>query len=98
MIMRENNSELEYPPEDTLGDQWLRGSPGPWQELLANSALAGTAFHDRVSQLAYQFYLRRGQVPGHDRDDWFAAERIVLSRLAHTKNQPGDQFNGKEEQ
>jgi hypothetical protein len=98
MIIRENNSELEYPPEDTLGDQWLRGSPGTWQELLAVSALPATSFHDRVSQLAYQFYLRRGQVPGHDLDDWFAAERIVLSRLAHTKNHPGDQSNGKEEQ
>lgn len=98
MIMRENNSELEYPPEDTLGDQWLRGSTGEWQELLADPALASTAFRDRVSQLAYQFYLRRGQVPGHDRDDWFAAERIVLSQLAHIKSQPGDQFNGKKEQ
>ena len=96
--MTENDNGLDYLPEDTLGDQWLRGSKGEGQDLLADSALAGTSFHDRVSQLAYQFYLRRGQVPGHDLDDWFAAERIVLSRLAHTKNQPGDQFNGKEEQ
>ena len=98
MSMRQNYSELEYPPEDTLGDQWRRGSTGEWQELLADSALAEIAFHDRVSRLAYQFYLRRGQVPGHDLDDWFAAERIVLSRLAHTKNHHGDQCNGKEEQ
>ena len=96
--MAENDNGLDYLPEDTLGDQWLRGSKEEAQELLADSALALTSFHDRVSQLAYQFYLRRGQIPGHDLDDWFAAERIVLSRLAHTRNQPGDQFNGKEEQ
>ena len=95
--MRENNSELEYPPEDTLGDQWRRGAMSEWQRLLADSSLGAVTFHDRVSRLAYQLYLRRGKVPGHDLDDWFAAERIVLSRLAHTKNPAGDQFNGKEE-
>jgi DUF2934 family protein len=95
--MRDNNGELEYPPEDTLGDQWRRGATGEWQKRLADSSRAGASFHDRISCLAYQFYLRRGKVPGHDLDDWFAAERIVLSRLAYKKNPPGDQFNGKEE-
>ena len=95
--MREKNGELEYPPEDTLGDQWRRGATGEWQKLLADSSRAGASFHDRISCLAYQFYLRRGKVSGHDLDDWFAAERIVLSRLAYKKNPPGDQFNGKEE-
>ena len=94
--MQENdNSELEYPPEDTLGDQWRRGGAAAWQDALADSSL-GASFHERVCRLAYQLYLRRGRVPGHDLDDWFAAERIVLSRLAHTKNSPGDQFNGQE--
>ena len=95
--MTENDNSLDYFPEDTMGDQGLRSSTGERQERLAGSALARTSFHDRVSRVAYQFYLRRGQVPGHDLDDWFAAERIVLSRFGPTKNQPGDQFNGKEE-
>jgi hypothetical protein len=98
VAMRDNNnSELEYPPEDTLGDQWRRGTTGEWQKLLADSSLAEVSLHDRVSRLAYQLYLRRGKVPGHDLDDWFTAERTVLSRLAYTKNPPGDQFNGQEE-
>lgn len=95
--MRENNSELEYPPEDTLGDQWRRGTTSERQRPFADLSLAGVSFRDRISRLAYQFYLRRGKVPGHDLDDWFAAERIILSRLAHTKIPPGDRFNGKEE-
>jgi Protein of unknown function (DUF2934) len=96
--MTENDKGLDYFPEDTVGDQGLRSSTGERQGQLAYSALARTFFHDCVSRVAYQFYLRRGQVPGHDLDDWFAAERIVLSRLGHVRNQPGDQFNGKEEQ
>ena len=95
--MREENGELEYPPEDTLGDQWRRGATGEWQKRLADSSRADASFQDRVSCLAYHFYLRRGKVSGHDLDDWFAAERIVLSRLAHSRNPPGDQSNGKEE-
>lgn len=96
--MREDDNGLDYLPEDTLGDQWLRNSTAPWGTLLADSSFSTARLHDRIARLAYQFYLRRGQVPGHDLDDWFAAERIVLSQLAHTNNQPGDQFNGKEEQ
>lgn len=95
--MREN-SEFEYPPEDTLGDQWRRCATSESQELIAESSWAGVSFRDRVSRLAYQIYLRRGKVPGHDLDDWFAAERILLSRLAHTRKRTGDQFNGEEEQ
>ena len=97
MLVKDNDNELDYPPEDTLGDQWRRGAVGKWQKLLADSTLGGGSFHERVSRLAYQFYLRRGKVPGHDLDDWFAAEHIVLSRLAHTKILSGDQFNGEEE-
>jgi hypothetical protein len=95
--MRDDNNELEYPPEDTLGDQWRRSATGEWQESLNDSSLAAAALRDRVCRLAYQLYLRRGKVPGHDVDDWFAAERIVFSRLAHTRNSPGDQFNGQKE-
>jgi hypothetical protein len=74
--IKEDESDLEYPPEDTLGDQWRRGRNGEWETLLNNSSL-GASLHDRVSRLAYKFYLRRGKVPGHDLDDWFAAERII---------------------
>jgi hypothetical protein len=94
--MRDDNNEPEYPPEDTLGDQWRRCATDKWKQLLSDSSPAAVSLHDRVSRLAYQFYLRRGKVPGHDLEDWFAAERVVLSRFTHTKDRSGDQINGKE--
>jgi hypothetical protein len=33
-----------------------------------------------VRELAYQFYEQRGCVPGHDLEDWFAAEAILRQR------------------
>jgi hypothetical protein len=89
--MRADDNELEYPPEDTLGDQWRRCATDEWEQLLSDSSPAGVSLHDRVSRLAYQFYLRRGKVPGHDLDDWFAAERVVRSGRADTKDRSGDQ-------
>lgn len=77
--LKDDDSDVEYPPEDTLGDQWRRGRTDEWEMLLSNSSVEVEAsLHDRVSRLAYQFYVRRGKVPGHDLDDWFAAERIIL--------------------
>ena len=35
---------------------------------------------DEIRQLAYLFSERRGFVPGHEADDWVAAEREVLQR------------------
>jgi len=31
--------------------------------------------HDQVAQLAYRKFEERGRSDGHDRDDWFSAER-----------------------
>ncbi len=95
--MIEDDNGLDYLPEDTLGDQWRRNSMALWETLLADASFSAASLHDRIAQLAYQFYLRRGRVVGHDLDDWFIAERIVLSRLAQAKNQPGDQLDGKKE-
>jgi Protein of unknown function (DUF2934) len=79
--MRDNDIDVEYPPEDTLGDQWRRGTTDEWQELLSDFSPAAASLHDRISRLAHQFYLRRGKVPGHDLDDWFAAERVLFRDL-----------------
>ncbi len=95
--MTEDDNGLDYLPDDTLGDQWRRNSTAPREALLAEVSFSTASLHDRIAQLAYQFYLRRGRVSGHDLDDWFAAEHIVLLQLAHTKNHPGDQLNGKKE-
>ncbi len=96
--MAEDGNGLEYLPEDTLGDQWLRSSTVPYETLLADFSFSAAPLHDRIARLAYHFYLCRGQRAGHDLDDWLAAEHIILSQLAPTKTPSGDQFNAKKEQ
>lgn len=38
--------------------------------------------HEEIAKVAYELYLKRGCVHGHDLDDWLEAERIVLTRHA----------------
>jgi hypothetical protein len=38
---------------------------------------------DEIRQLAYSFSERRGFAPGHENDDWLAAEREVFQRYHH---------------
>jgi hypothetical protein len=90
-----NSNGNDYPPEDTLGDQWLRGSGFDLKGTSTASATHGAGWYERVSQLAYKLYLRRGQVPGHDLDDWFTAERILLLQLPHHGGEGGDTYDGK---
>jgi Protein of unknown function (DUF2934) len=36
-----------------------------------------TVDREAVARLAYELYLRRGGVPGYDREDWLMAEQIL---------------------
>jgi hypothetical protein len=91
-----NSNENEYPPEDTLGDQSLRRSGADVKGLWTLSPRDGAECYARVSRLAYELYLRRGGNPGHELDDWLAAERIVLSQIPyHGRRKNGDRFDGK---
>jgi len=38
---------------------------------------------DEIRQLAYLFSERRGFIPGHENEDWLAAEHEVLQRYHH---------------
>jgi hypothetical protein len=42
---------------------------------------------ERIRRRAYEFYLRRGNQPGSEIDDWLQAEREILSVLAARKAQ-----------
>jgi len=35
----------------------------------------------RISEVAYELFLKRGATHGNDLGDWYEAERIVLSEL-----------------
>jgi hypothetical protein len=39
------------------------------------------ALHRRISELAYQHFLDRNRMHGHDLEDWLEAERLVLAGL-----------------
>lgn len=93
-----NSNEVEYPPEATVGDQWLRGEARESKGELTRPSLSLAGLHQRISQVAYELYLRGGKLPGRDLDDWLAAESIVLSQLTQTKQGTGEHPNGEEEQ
>ena len=83
-----NSNDVEYPPEATIGNQRLRGFERQSQELLAQ--LSSADLHRRIAKVAFELYLRRGRVHGHDLDDWFAAERIVIFQVSQQKTQAGE--------
>jgi hypothetical protein len=39
--------------------------------------------YERIADKAYELYQQRGEVPGHDLDDWLVAERDVHDELLH---------------
>ena len=84
----ENSIENEYPAEATVGDQGQRGELG-----VDIFSIRPASLHQRISQLAYQFYVCRGNVHGYDLDDWLAAERKVFIK---TRLELGDETNGTE--
>lgn len=39
--------------------------------------LSSKEYLDKVAKKAYELYQKRGQKPGHDKEDWYEAERLV---------------------
>ena len=39
--------------------------------------------YERVARKAYELYQQRGEISGHDLNDWFTAERLVRAELLH---------------
>jgi hypothetical protein len=37
----------------------------------------------QIRERAYQFYLERGNTPGHENEDWLRAESEILARQSH---------------
>jgi len=80
-----NSNEVEYPNEATIGDQWRRGLAKEEQERLGLSFVLD--LHRLISEVAYDLYLRRGKLHGHDLEDWLTAESTVLSDLPGREKQ-----------
>lgn len=75
---RKSSSEIEYPTESTIGNQKYRAAE---TSSAAEPALRETPLRQRIAENAYDLYLRRGQIHGHDVDDWLEAERDILDQL-----------------
>jgi len=39
------------------------------------------SLHQKIAECAYELFRKRGQVQGHDLDDWLEAERMVLAKV-----------------
>jgi hypothetical protein len=44
-------------------------------------ALKEAALQQQIAKKAYERYLDRGQIDGYDKEDWLAAEQLVLAEL-----------------
>jgi hypothetical protein len=44
-------------------------------------ALSDEELYERISRKAYELYQQRDEEPGHDIEDWIAAERLVYEEL-----------------
>jgi len=42
----------------------------------------GQDLTDEIKKVAYQLYEKRGRKPGHEKADWFEAERIVKRQFS----------------
>jgi hypothetical protein len=86
----------EYPDEATIGDQRRRGKPEVCSPGRDASVLSPSGLDRLISCLAYEIYLDRGKLHGHDLADWLAAEETVLSRLTRRARYRGEPHHGKE--
>ena len=45
------------------------------------SSINNPGLHRQIAEKAYELFQNRGQVDGHDLDDWVEAERHVMATL-----------------
>jgi len=56
-------------------------SNGAMKEQALQENLNGVLFHDQIACKAYELYQKRGEIHGHDLEDWFAAESLLQAEL-----------------
>lgn len=44
-------------------------------------SISNPGLHRQIAEKAYELFQKRGQVHGHDLDDWVEAERHVMATL-----------------
>jgi len=82
------------PDEASLDDHRERSTS---KSPRTNAApLSMSDLHRLISCLAYEIYLDRGKLHGHDLGDWLAAEEAVLSRSVRRTSHTGESVDGDE--
>ncbi len=51
-------------------------------------AVMDEKLRQQIAVKAYELHERRGRVHGHDLQDWFEAERLVLTELGSQRKRP----------
>lgn len=54
-----------------------RTNDGGEQSQKSPQVISADERYQRIAHAAYELYQQRGEVHGHDLDDWLAAERLV---------------------
>lgn len=58
----------------------------PALQTSKSGGAASSANPQEVAQVAYDLYVKRGRVNGHDLEDWLKAEAIVRQRAAKPRS------------
>lgn len=75
-------------PRTTSPNKPIVAAPEATSEIkVAGNGASAKSFpgevETQIRERAYQLYQERGGVPGQENDDWFRAEREVMSRHNH---------------
>jgi DUF2934 family protein len=68
------SNHLDEPPEELISDSVVAVT------RRADARLSAEQHHDLIKVTAYYLSERRNFEPGHEQDDWLAAEILVMSR------------------
>jgi Protein of unknown function (DUF2934) len=69
----------------TTTGQPRRRRGGNTQAIALSESADALKSTDSVARRAFELFLERGAVHGHDLDDWFAAERQLMAAPGRTK-------------
>lgn len=69
--------------DSVIGHQTVTLKKGvePPKTKTSGSAIDIQEIRDRVAAKAYELYVKRGCTHGHDAEDWFEAEQLVMSHV-----------------
>jgi hypothetical protein len=55
-----------------------------------NRSGGGQPAEDQIARRAYELYLQRGSVPGHETDDWLQAEAELSAEAEREEAEPSE--------